>query len=592
GRIDIEEMEFSPVTVVEGCAELLAAQAHDKNLSLMTFIDPSIPSILLGDPGRLRQMLLNLLNNAIKFTEEGEVVVRVHPVTVDARENGDRLMIRFAVTDTGIGLPDEVRARLFEPFTQADRSTSRKYGGTGLGLAISKRLAELMGGTIGTDVEHGQGTTFWFHVPFRRAQPTQGKEDVDRVLLHGLHILLLLNNATDQEILESCFRAWGLVPHGHLSDGVRVPLRERVQPLPVCPLVVMALVPSDMHDPLLFQGMEPARVTGLPPRPPVATDPATHWIALLDGEDKPLREFAMAAGFAACLVKPVRQEEWLQCLTRLLSATEADDGHSPSLPWPVEMSNPPAMAAYDALESGKLLLLVEDNPVNQKVTLLQLKKLGYAAHAVSNGREAVEAVTNLPYALVLMDCQMPIMDGFEATHAIRRLEQSTLRHTPIVAMTANAMKGDRERCLHAGMDDYLSKPVAPDMLLQKLQYWIPKGATELPAIEIQQLRQLFGEDDGMVRELLQHFPASARELLDRLWQGIQAKDGALLSDTAFELQEACANMGAMGMSAAAHILERAIVKEDWERSRLAMEQLERVFQKVERYVESYESLHP
>ncbi|MEO5350023.1 MAG: response regulator, partial [Magnetococcus sp. YQC-3] len=283
------------------------------------------------------------------------------------------------------------------------------------------------------------------------------------------------------------------------------------------------------------------------------------------------------------------QAEWQNCLLRLLEPAEKATVPSSPPTWPAEQLALPTPDKYDALESGKLLLLVEDNPVNQKVTLLQLKKLGYAAHAVSNGREAVEAVINLPYALVLMDCQMPVMDGFEATHAIRKQEHASLRHIPIIAMTANAMKGDRERCLQAGMDDYLSKPVAPETLLQKLQYWIPKGANELPAIEIQQLRQLFGEDDDMVRELLQHFPDSARELLDRLWQGIREQEVTLLSDTAFELQEACANMGATGMSAAAHTLERAIAKNDWQKAGIAMEQLERMFQKVTLYVQRYES---
>ena len=596
GKIDIEEIEFSPVTVVEGCAELLAAQAHEKGLSLMTFISPHLPKILKGDPGRLRQMMLNLLNNAIKFTEEGEVVVRVQSVdTPAAMANEGRILVRFSVTDTGIGLPDEVKERLFEPFTQADRSTSRKFGGTGLGLAISKRLAELMGGTIGTDVERDKGTTFWFHIPLHRAQQVAHQEGSDDALLSGVPILTVLASQTDQEILDSYFRAQGLVPQGCLlpDQKDRLPLGEILGGFPPFPLVVMTLTLEDMHNPALFRAPEIARITDPPSRPLVPADPATHWIALLEGEDKSLREFALASGFAACLVKPVRQEEWLHCLTHLLMPAETTDSPSEPTQWPADLTETSATSAsYDALESGKLLLLVEDNPVNQKVTLLQLKKLGYAAHAVSNGREAVDAVANLPYALVLMDCQMPIMDGFEATHAIRRMEQASLRHTPIVAMTANAMKGDRERCLQAGMDDYLSKPVAPDTLMKKLQYWIPKGSCELPAIEIQQLRQLFGEDDDMVQELLQQFPDSARELLDRLWQGIQERDVATLNDTAFELQEACANMGAMGMSAAAHALERTIAARDWEKSRTAMEQLERVFHQVERYVQNYKSLHP
>ncbi|MBF0583919.1 MAG: PAS domain S-box protein [Magnetococcales bacterium] len=595
GKIDIEEIPFSPVTVVEGCAELMAAQAYEKGLSLMTFIDPEIPDTLIGDPGRLRQMILNLINNAIKFTAEGEVIVRVQPSPPAASvfEDNHKVVLRFSVTDTGIGLPEEVKERLFEPFTQADRSTSRKYGGTGLGLAISKRLTELMGGTIGVDMARDKGTTFWFHIPFPPSQQlVQPEERLDASPLHGLSVLTLLSSPTDQEIIGGYFAAWGLVHRGHLlADKERgVPVQAVTGTTPPFAVAVMALASSDIHNPSLplLHAMADSVSS---PQLSLPTGVATHWVALLDSEDKPLREFALSIGFASCLIKPVRQAEWLQTLIRLLQPVAVDALPTPSPSWSPELADQPQPDAYDALESGKLLLLVEDNLVNQKVTLLQLKKLGYAVHAVSNGREAVEAVANLPYALVLMDCQMPVMDGFEATHAIRKMEQSALRHIPIVAMTANAMTGDRERCLQAGMDDYLSKPVAPDTLLKKLQYWIPKGASELPAIEIQQLRQLFGEDDEMVRELLQHFPASARELLDRLWRGIRERNVPLLNDTTFELQEACANMGATGMSGAAHTLERSVAKGDWEKATLAMEQLERVFGKVELYVQQYTSPH-
>ncbi|MEO5339093.1 MAG: PAS domain S-box protein [Magnetococcus sp. MYC-9] len=598
GKMDIEEIEFSPVTVVEGCAELLATLAHDKGLSLMTYVDPEIPRLLVGDPGRVRQTAVNLINNAIKFTEEGEVVVRARlmPQGAASTEADGRIVVHFSVTDTGIGLPDKVKERLFEPFTQADRTTNRKYGGTGLGLAISKRLTELMGGAIGTEVAPSGGTTFWFQIPFRRAQPmTPAEEGPEHALPQGMPLLLLLANPTDEEIVSRYFQSWGLLCHTRLLDGNRTGApwqgfqEEFDTPFP---LAVMALSATDMHDPSWFQAEQDEPPDPVPTTPRLPLGIASQWLALLDSEDKSLREFALACGFKSCLVKPVRQEAWLNALHRLLIPLAADESQTAAAQWPVEPVNPPAMDTYDALESGKLLLLVEDNPVNQKVTLLQLKKLGYSAHAVSNGREAVEAVVNLPYALVLMDCQMPVMDGFEATHAIRKMEQTTLRHVPIVAMTANAMKGDRERCLQAGMDDYLSKPVAPETLSKKLQYWLPKGANELPAIEIQQLRQLFGEDDEMIRDLLQHFPSSARELLDRLQTGIQEQNIPLLHDTAFELQEACANMGATGMSAAVYNLERAVTKENWAKADEAMMHLERVFQRVEQYVQNYESLYP
>ena len=592
GKMDMDEIEFSLVSVIEGCAELLASQAHEKALSLTTFISPHIPQVLKGDSGRLRQMVLNLIGNALKFTDEGEVVIRVQPESKRPQENAPdkQMMIRFSVTDTGIGLPEKVRDQLFEPFTQADKSTTRKYGGTGLGLAISKRLAELMGGNIGVDTvihpHFGEGTSFWFCIPFRYPSidfppifPVQTNHQQDTP------IVALFNSVTDQEILENYCQAWGLVYQGQVDRERKfLHLQEVFEDSESCSLAIVALSSSDMNHPL-WLAMEQNR-----PLPD-----SLKLVALLDKEDKRLRARLLDFGFTTCLVKPVRQEEWIHCLTQstpldeanhLLETAEAagEGSHKKS---PIRNPN-----AYDALESGKLLLLVEDNPVNQKVTLLQLKKLGYAAHAVNNGREAVEAVTNLPYALILMDCQMPIMDGFEATHTIRKMHESggnrsSWQHIPIIAMTANAMKGDRERCLQAGMDDYLSKPVSPETLLKKLQYWIPQGANKLPPIEIQQLRQLFGNDDAMIHELLHHFPPSARELLNRLWQGVRETNQTLLNDTAFELQEACANMGATGMAALTRTLEHAAAKEEWEKATLAMEQLEQALQKVEIYVRDY-----
>ena len=589
GKIDIEEIDFSPVTVLEGSAELLTTQAHEKGLSLTTFISPRIPKTLRGDPGRLRQMLLNLINNAIKFTEEGEVVVRAQV----ENEYAERIIIQFSVTDTGIGLPEQVKTRLFEPFTQADRTTSRKYGGTGLGLAISKQLTELMQGSIGVDTEVGEGTSFWFRIPFVYSELPDHSDDelFPPHYFQDKRIVTLMESQSDHDILENYFRSWRLAHRGTVGEDINKTtlLKSATSPwshstdqpfVDVAVINLNPLTPLDLPNFQLYNSEEGENLLK-----------STRLIALLDTEDKQLRESALTAGFSACLTKPVRQEQWKNILSDLLAhPTEKNVPKPPpkeELPQPIKEPVESSLDAYDALESGELLLLVEDNPVNQKVTLLQLKKLGYAAHAVNNGREAVEAVSHLPYALILMDCQMPVMDGFEATHAIRKMDRYSSRHIPIIAMTANAMKGDRERCLQAGMDDYLSKPVPPEIFLNKLQYWIPRGSNEMPPIEIHQLRQLFGNDDAMIRELLQHFPSLARELLDRLWQSIRANDKQQLNDTAFELKEACSNMGATAMAQLAHTLEKAAAKNDWSKAKDAMQHLERVFKKVEIYVHDY-----
>ena len=569
-KIDIEEIDFNLVTVVEGSAELLAPQALEKGISLVTYISPRIPGFLRGDPGRLRQMLLNLIGNAIKFTEEGEVVVRAQ---MEA-EAVDRVTVRFSVTDTGIGLPPNNRERLFEPFTQASRDTTRKYGGTGLGLAICKRLVELMDGSIGAESGDGEGTTFWLRIPLWIGEPVKETETkpLNTAPLRDLRILTVVERASDHEILGKYFRSWGMFHRGVLGgeQGLSI-LRQTASGGDPFDLMLVGSALTDVNALTYAEELLGGDLLR-----------GAHLIALLDGEDRETRELMLDAGYAACLSKPFRQATLVSALIELANPGKAAP--------PVEAitvatpagREPPKVEpdAYEALESGKLLLLVEDNPVNQKVTLLQLKKMGYAAHAVNNGKEAVEAVSHLPYAMILMDCQMPVMDGFEATHAIRQMDRANARHIPIVAMTANAMKGDRERCLKAGMDDYLSKPVAPDTLKKMLNYWIPKGAGEMPPIEIHQLRQLFGDDDDMIRELLHHFQPSVRELLDKLWQSVQDRDEELLADAAFELKEACSNMGATGMAHLARTLEQAVVGENWDKAREMMEGLERIFQRV------------
>ncbi|MEO5345003.1 MAG: PAS domain S-box protein [Magnetococcus sp. YQC-9] len=577
GKIDIERIDFSLLTVVEGAAELLAPQAHDKGISLMTHVSTEIPHALHGDPGRLRQMLLNLLGNAIKFTEDGEVTLRVRLEAM----NDNQVSVDFAVADTGIGLKldEEETSRLFEPFTQAERGTARKFGGTGLGLAISKRLAELMGGQIGAQSRPEGGTIFWFRLPFQIAlQPLPNDVDAPPVeLLPGVRILTVMEHDTDQEILGACFASHGMHHHGTTNgDQGLIAFREANQRGEPFRMVVISAALSDMDCQIMADLLR--RETGKTP---------LSLIALMDWDDREERARFLKSGFNGVLVKPVRRAEWLRLVTEQIqpdSTPRTPDSISTLATRELSIPQPDA---YDALESGNLLLLVEDNLVNQRVALLQLKKLGYAAHAVANGQEAVEAVSHLPYALVLMDCQMPVMDGFEATHAIRKLEQSTQRHTPIIAMTAHAMKGDRERCLSAGMDDYLSKPVSPEILLQKLQYWIPRSIGAPPPVEITQLRQLFGDDDEMIRELLHHFRPSARELLDKLAEMIQKEDGPGVLETSLELKEACANMGVSAMAHLVRVMEQTARKLEWEETRHTLEHLEGAFRNVENFIATF-----
>ncbi|MBF0358581.1 MAG: PAS domain S-box protein [Magnetococcales bacterium] len=577
GKVDIEEINFSPVTVVEGAAELMAGLAYEKELSLVTYIDPNIPNILRGDPGRLRQMLLNLINNALKFTEYGEVVVRA---TI-ASETETNVTINFAVSDTGIGLSTESREHLFDPFTQVEHGTI-KHGGTGLGLAISKRLTKLMNGKIGIESEEGKGSTFWFQIPFKGSAVTKRRDNgnLNSGPLKKTKTLTILENKSDIEIIHLYFKAWGIDVRNNKSwDSSLSEIRTAKLNNTPYDLIILSTELTDEH-------VEFINIPSLLEEEKILEK--TKLIALMDREDKEQRELLLESGYNTTIAKPVQQSEWIETMLELLHP-EAVQNKVDSTATTHDMEKKPAITpkSDDTLKDGKLLLLVEDNLVNQKVAVLQLKKLGYSAHTVVNGKEAVEALSQVPYALILMDCQMPVMDGFEATQAIRKMEQINSKHTPIIAMTANAMKGDREKCLTAGMDDYLSKPVDPATLLKKLRYWMPKDFGEQVPIDINQLRQLFGNDDGMIRELLQHFIPSAEELLGRLWEASQNQKANDLNAAAIDLREACTNLGAANMAQLVRTAERAVEQNDWKMAQEATDALNIAFEKVETFIADF-----
>jgi two-component system sensor histidine kinase/response regulator len=514
GKMEIEALDFDLRVVVEEVVELLAERAQKKRLELACDIHQEVPSALRGDPGRLRQILVNLVGNAIKFTERGEVVVEVsvaeatghtEPVSSSAgdprsesltpyfanrtqekdtlspdfekgiareeddgqlqRVNGspEECVLKFAVRDTGIGIPPEKQKVIFGAFAQADGSMTRKYGGTGLGLTISKQLTHLMGGEMSVDSQPGKGSTFWFTVCVEKQSALMTALAKPASDLNGLRILIVDDNATNCNILFHQTSSWGMLSQT-AEEGSQALEMLRV-----------AARRGQAHD-LCIIDLQMPGMSGFDLGRAIKSDPAMAFtrLALLTsfgvrGHGKQ----ALESGFAAYLMKPVRQLQLYDCLTTMMSSpvtkAEGDESEAKSQVLVTRHSLAEAKAAR-----GRILL-AEDNEINRQVALNLLEKQGYRVDTVSNGLEALEALKRTKYAAVLMDCQMPEMDGFEATQAIRESERVDGLHIPIIALTANAMQGDRERCLAAGMDGYVSKPIRGKELFDTIDRLAPFG---------------------------------------------------------------------------------------------------------------------
>ena len=446
GRLDFEEIDFELRVAVENVLELLAERAYGKGLELAYLPSADLPTWIGGDPGRLRQILTNLVGNAVKFTERGEVVV--HGDLVEQTDHD--ALIRLSIADTGIGIAPEARERLFQSFSQADGSMTRRYGGTGLGLAISKRLVEMMGGTIGVESVPGKGSTFWFTVRVARRPVPPTAKQVNLAELRRLRVLGVDDNATNRALLAGQLGAWGMhvecVANAfHALERLRMARREG-RPYD------LAILDHQMPD---MDGMALARA--------IKSDPtlaAAPLVLLTSVSYRGGAEEALHAGFSAFLLKPIRQSQLYDCIATVMGMS--------SEPAPQRLITSHTLAEAP---SPARVLVAEDNAVNQRLAARMLEKRGCRVDVVANGLEAVEAVTRIAYDCVFMDCQMPEMDGYVATSMIRQREALMGTRIPIIAMTANAMEGDRERCLAAGMDDYISKPVEPHELAAAIQKW-------------------------------------------------------------------------------------------------------------------------
>ncbi|MBV8951495.1 MAG: response regulator [Actinobacteria bacterium] len=535
GKLELETIDFDLGLLLEDVVALLADKAHSKGLELLAHPHPDLRTVVTGDPTRLRQVLVNLVSNAVKFTSRGEVVVRAEPVS----NGGEVDVVRFEVTDTGLGIAPADQIRMFEPFSQADNSTTRRFGGTGLGLAIVRQLVELMGGELGLDSEVDRGSTFWFELPLIRPDEAQTTARPVVPEFATLRAIVVDDNATNRLILRQQFASWG--PEPDEADNARSALTQIRDAATHGRPYDLAILDLNMPG---MDGLELARAIKADP-----TTAAVH-LFLLSSSGRVPNDVAADAGLAGTMTKPVRQSELFNCLIQGLHMTDT----SPDTP-DHEATGPDTRP----LERG-VILLVEDNTMNQLVATRMLAKLGYRCDVANNGQEALAAIIAGAYDAVLMDCQMPVMDGYEATRQLRSREHASGHRLPVIAMTAAAMQGDREACLEAGMDDYITKPIRVETIGEALDRWITTKVSEpeeSPGIETARatdtvidperfavLRDLDAGDGDLLTMLVDEYLNDATRLLASLRAAVAEGDPETIARAAHTLKGASANLGA------------------------------------------------
>jgi two-component system sensor histidine kinase/response regulator len=541
GKLELEHVEFGLREAVEETMEIFAGRAHAKGLELACAIELDVPSTVRGDPTRLRQVLINFVGNAIKFTDSGEVIVRVKAVD----ENG---LLRFEVVDTGIGISEEAQTHIFNAFSQADSFTTRKYGGTGLGLSICRQLATLMGGEIGVHSEVSRGSTFWFEVrlePVAEVAPILGR--VPRLNLFGLRALIVDDNASNRDILRQHLQSWGVeVIAAQDAAAALAALNIDGAHFDLC------LVDDKMP------GMDGIQLAAL-----IRQNPGWSAMRLIlqSTRDDHYSGSESSQLFSAILNKPLRRSQVLGCITRVMTLQAGALMEAP------QSGSSPAASVARAV--GPRILVVEDNPVNREVAVGMLESLGCAADAAENGWLAIQAMSTAAYDAVLMDCYMPVMDGMTATGEIRWREQTLgAARVPIIALTANALAGDRDRCLAAGMDDFLSKPFTQQQLATLLRRWLALRAlpeserrdlSRLPLIDAAVLRNITALArpallNSMIDLYMQHSP-DLIEAIETAAANIQADE---LSQAVHTLKSSTSNLGGIRLAMVAKECETLV----------------------------------
>jgi two-component system, sensor histidine kinase and response regulator len=566
GKLELENVDMDLRRTIEDVVELLAERAHSKGLELACSIPANLPTHVKGDPLRLGQIVTNLVGNAIKFTEQGSVVVRLASI----EEKPKRVTVRFDVSDTGVGIPPEAQARIFDEFSQGDGSTTRKHGGSGLGLAISKQLVEMMGGSIQVESALGTGSTFTFTVSFEKQE--MAEETAPMGMLTGVRALIVESTAIHRGILHSQMSNWGMTN------------RVAATPEQALELLAQAASRGAPYDIAIIDlGLPGMDALELARRIRQRSDLGKVRLVMLTRRQVDVRH-AREAGIDACLAKPVRQTVLYEALVNVMAGQTQEAVSVPATREPVSAA--PAGVRGD-------ILLVEDNLINQQVALGILQIQGYSVTVVNNGREAVDAYAQGEFDLILMDCHMPEMDGFEATREIRARERAASgKRTPIIALTANAMAHDREECLNAGMDDHLAKPFSMQTLQDMLERWLPKpGAAPLEASTapaapvngsdaidrrvLDQLRKVVtnGKPELLTR-VVQLYLTESPKLVQKMKQAAGAADASAIASTAHSLKSSSANVGAMALSRYCADIEACARRADTDEARRILPRIE------------------